>query len=208
MSMWKRKSGAYEVGGGGEYEPSVAGRESGSYTASDGRASGSYVALPAPEDHSHDDAAIEAKLVERFGKTQSALGHGTVVQGKLSFETSVRMDGKLSGEIVSTRAVIVGRTGDIEAEVEVATLIVIGKVRGNVRATERVEILAGGEVQGSVTTPVLLVEEGSVLNGTCTMTPSKGARRGRDDGSSWKSASDVKVTEGESCDAPHVNGHA
>jgi cytoskeletal protein CcmA (bactofilin family) len=161
--MWKRKSGEYEVGGTpseGGYEPAVIKRPSASYPA---------LPEPPPAEVSKY-AEIDAKLHERFGKTQSALGAGTVVQGKLSFSMTVRIDGKLSGEISSSRAVIVGHGGEVDAQVEVATLIVIGKVRGDVRASERVEILAGGEVHGSVTTPVLLIEEGSVLNGMCTMT--------------------------------------
>jgi cytoskeletal protein CcmA (bactofilin family) len=126
-------------------------------------------------EHSLDAAksleeSAEERLVERFGKTRSALGPGTVIQGRLTFDTTVRIDGKLSGDVFSSKAIIVGRKGSIDAQIEVSALIVLGHVKGYIKATERVDILAGGYVEGSIETPCLVVESGSTLNGDCKMT--------------------------------------
>ncbi|NMC62498.1 MAG: polymer-forming cytoskeletal protein, partial [SAR324 cluster bacterium] len=85
--------------------------------------------------------------LERFGQVRSALGTGTVIQGKLTFDTPVRIDGKLSGEIFSTAALIVGREGVIDASVDVTTLIVLGAIKGPIRASERAEVYSGGSLE-------------------------------------------------------------
>lgn len=106
---------------------------------------------------------------DRYGKIRSALGPGTVIQGKLSFDTPVRIDGKLSGEVYSTKPLIVGETGDIQADVQVSALVVMGKVSGNIKATERIEILKTGEISGEISTPALVIEEGARFTGGCAM---------------------------------------
>lgn len=109
-------------------------------------------------------------IAERFGKIRSALGPGTIIQGKLSFDTPVSIDGKLSGEVYSSKALIVGRQGVVEAKLlEVATLVVLGTVKGSVKASEGIELLKGGRIEGQVITPRLLVEEGAFFDGTCQM---------------------------------------
>lgn len=117
-------------------------------------------------------AASEAGF-DRFGKLRSALGPGTVIQGKLSFDTPVRIDGKLSGEIFSSQAIIVGATGSVEGDIDVASLVVLGVVRGKVRA-QRVEVLKGGRLEADFTSPVFTIEDGGSFNGRAAMTPATG----------------------------------
>lgn len=112
---------------------------------------------------------VEDRLEQRYGKARSALGSGTVIQGKLSFDTPVRIDGKLGGEIFSSKALIVGPTGSVNAEVQVAALVVMGSMTGNIVAADRVEVLKGGRVDGNITAPVIFIEEGAVFNGQCSM---------------------------------------
>lgn len=107
------------------------------------------------------------QLLQRFGKVRSALGEGTIVNGKLSFDAPVRIDGRLKGEIFSSKALIVGASGEIDANITVASLIVRGSVKGTIKATERIELLSGAELEGQVQTPILVVAEGSRFNGHC-----------------------------------------
>ncbi len=104
---------------------------------------------------------------ESLMKVRSALGPGTVIQGKLSFDAPVSIDGKLGGEVFSSKALLVGKTGFVEAKVEVASLIVFGQVRGSIVASERVEIRAGAVVEAEIVAPIFVVEEGGRFNGTC-----------------------------------------
>jgi len=112
---------------------------------------------------------LDDLVSERFGKIRSALGPGTVIQGKLSFDAPVRIDGKLSGEVFSSRVLIVGQTGRIDAQVQVASLIVMGSVTGSIKAAERIEVWKGGELNGDIHTPILVVQEGSWFSGSCSM---------------------------------------
>jgi cytoskeletal protein CcmA (bactofilin family) len=63
----------------------------------------------------------------------------------------------------------VGEAADVQAEVTVGTLILSGRFKGNIKASKKVELRAPAQVEGSIETPVLAVEEGVQLNGTLTM---------------------------------------
>ena len=112
---------------------------------------------------------IEDVIARRFGKPRSALGPGTVIQGKLSFDTTVVIEGKLGGEVYSTETLIVGKLGNIGAQVRVKNLVVAGTVTGNIVAAECIELLRGGRIEGDFTTKRLVIEEGSYFNGSCKM---------------------------------------
>ena len=108
-------------------------------------------------------------------RVRSALGAGTVVQGKLSFDTSVQIDGKLLGEVYSSRTLVVGKTGSVDAVINVATLVVEGQINGRIVARERVEVRPGGVLCGEVSTPLLVVDQGGILQATCNMSQSSRA---------------------------------
>jgi len=97
------------------------------------------------------------------------LGPGSQFEGKLLFDEIVRIDGVFRGEILSKDTLIIGQTADIQAEVTVGTLIMSGRFRGNIKAANKVELRAPAQVDGSIETPVLIVEEGVTLNGTLAM---------------------------------------
>jgi len=102
------------------------------------------------------------------GNIRSVLSEGTVINGKLTFDTPVKIDGKLSGEVFSTKALVVGKTGKINAVVNVETLIVLGEVEGQVNAKESIEILPGGKVSADINTKKLIITD-AIFNGSCKM---------------------------------------
>jgi cytoskeletal protein CcmA (bactofilin family) len=94
------------------------------------------------------------------------LGEGAEFQGKLLFEGRVRIDGKFKGQIVSEDVLIIGSQAEVEATVEVGTLIVLGgTLRGEVRATKGVELHAPAKVYGNITTPQLAIDRGVTFEG-------------------------------------------
>jgi len=109
------------------------------------------------------------KSIPELGEIKAFLGEGTEFKGVLSFQGTVRIDGHLQGEVFGGDLLIVGEGGVVKAEVEVGTLIVGGKIVGNIRAKKRVELLASSNVIGNITTPCLVVAEGGTFNGTCDM---------------------------------------
>lgn len=97
------------------------------------------------------------------------LGKGSKFDGKLTFEGTVRIDGRFSGEIQTDGTLIIGESAEVEANIRAATVVVQGRVRGDVSATESLAIQAPARVQGNLTTPNLMIEKGSFFEGQCTM---------------------------------------
>jgi len=104
------------------------------------------------------------------GEVTTLLGRGSEFSGRLSFDGAVRIDGRFSGEIHSEGLLVVGPQAEIEAEIEVGSLLVQGRVTGNLTATHSIELHAPSRVQGKLVCPELLVEKGVILNGSCEMT--------------------------------------
>ena len=114
--------------------------------------------------------SVEDDLSRRFGDDiKSALGSGTVIEGRFKFDSPVRVDGTLSGEVTSSSALIVGPSAVVEGEVRVGSLIVLGCVRGAVVAEDLVEVRAGGVLEADVESTRFSVEDGSRYEGTCRM---------------------------------------
>jgi cytoskeletal protein CcmA (bactofilin family) len=79
------------------------------------------------------------------------------------------MDGHFQGSITSTDTLIAGHTAQIQADIRVGTLILSGYFKGTIEARNKVELRAPAVVDGTIQTPVLVVEEGVVLNSSITM---------------------------------------
>ena len=98
------------------------------------------------------------------------LGMGTTIEGTLSFKDTIRLDGAVSGDIVSDRGmVIIGEQAVVEADIRVGTAIIMGTVIGQVKATERIDILAPAKIKGDIQAPVVAIESGVQFNGQCSM---------------------------------------
>ncbi|MFH0823491.1 MAG: polymer-forming cytoskeletal protein [Pseudomonadota bacterium] len=114
----------------------------------------------------------------RFGKSKSDavtgfLGSRTEFTGKLSFSGTVHLDGHFQGEIISRGTLVVGGESVVHAQIQAAVLKIAGEVRGDLTATERIEIFPPAKVYGSIRTPCLVVEEGGFFEGTCFMSSVK-----------------------------------
>lgn len=97
------------------------------------------------------------------------LDAGSHVTGELSFETSFRIDGKLTGTIRSDGDLIVGESGEVDGEVYAGQIFVAGVVKGQLRAQRKIQIAPTGRVTADIETPALQIEEGARFEGKCTM---------------------------------------
>ena len=111
------------------------------------------------ENMKKDDAQIKAYM-----------GEDTVFNGSLTFDGTVRIDGKFEGQVITDDTLIVGETGHLVAEISAGTVICMGRVEGTVMASKKVEIHSTSKVVGNVKSPALYIELGGVLDGTCDMT--------------------------------------
>ena len=103
------------------------------------------------------------------------LGRGSEFEGKLSFEGTVRIDGKFNGSIVTKDVLVVGEGAVVTAEIDCGTIIVHGQIVGNIKAKGAVELHAPAKVKGNIETPTLMIEKGVTFDGQTKM---EGAERG------------------------------
>jgi cytoskeletal protein CcmA (bactofilin family) len=97
------------------------------------------------------------------------LDETTEIIGELRFKNTFRVDGRIKGKIVSASSLIVGESATIDADVDCGTVSIRGKVTGHVTGRERVEVLAGAQVRGHLSSPKLVIEEGAFFEGECDM---------------------------------------
>jgi cytoskeletal protein CcmA (bactofilin family) len=97
------------------------------------------------------------------------LGKGTKITGKLVFEGAGRIEGQVDGEIAAQDVLTIGEGAMVNAKIAGTTIIIEGQVTGDVTARQRLELRASGRVNGNITAPSLVVHEGAILNGQCSM---------------------------------------
>ena len=114
-------------------------------------------------------AATAARAQGALGEINTLLGKGTTFEGKLTFEGTVRIDGKLKGEVFSDDVLIIGDGAYVEAEIDIGEVIIQGTVVGNIRAKRAIEIHAPGKMKGDLHTPSLQIDKGVVFEGRSFM---------------------------------------
>ncbi len=100
---------------------------------------------------------------------QMYLGHKCRMTGVLKVQGMMHIDGFVEGEVFGSDLVRVGKEGTIEATLKAKHIVAQGPLRGNIVAQERVELLAPAKVEGTIDSPVFLLEEGVLVNGTLKM---------------------------------------
>ena len=97
---------------------------------------------------------------------QATLGKGLVIKGEISGSESLFIDGKVEGTInLPGKRVTVGRNGQVAANNTSREIVVLGKVRGNITATDRVDIRSEGALTGDVTAARISIEDGAFFKG-------------------------------------------
>jgi cytoskeletal protein CcmA (bactofilin family) len=111
----------------------------------------------------------EAKPSEVSEEISAFLGKKTVFEGKMTFQGVFRLDGQFEGEIFDSGTLVIGESAVVKGKVGVHTIVIHGSVEGDVEAKGRVEIHSTGKFHGHLTTPVIVIQEGGLFEGTCKM---------------------------------------
>ena len=106
---------------------------------------------------------------ERSGELNTVIGKGTVIDGLLTVQNSLRVDGRVLGQVQASDSLVVGKDGEIEGEIKVRNAIIGGRVRNRIFATGKVVLEAHAVVQGELKTSKLVIDEGAVFDGNCAM---------------------------------------
>lgn len=104
------------------------------------------------------------------GRLSGFVGHGTTLSGETQFHAMLRVDGHLVGSVMSEAGtLIIGNNGQVDANISVAAAMVNGSVNGDIIATEKLQLGRTARVMGNISSPRLIIEEGAILEGSCSM---------------------------------------
>lgn len=104
------------------------------------------------------------------GRLSGFVGHGTTLTGETEFHAMLRVDGHLIGTVSSEAGtLIIGTNGQVDANVAVAAAMINGSVNGDVVASEKLQLGRTARVIGNIQSPRLIIEEGAILEGSCSM---------------------------------------
>lgn len=94
---------------------------------------------------------------------------GSRVTGQLTFQGPARIDGIVDGEVNCQGKLTIGEGAEVKAKLTGQVVVIHGRVEGNVTATERIELLAPARLIGNINAPRLIITEGVVFDGDCSM---------------------------------------
>lgn len=117
----------------------------------------------------NEEKEITIENKKEFGQINGFIGKGMSVEGNLSFEGTVTVEGHFTGNVTSGGVLIVGDGGVVDGDVNVDSVIVHGEVKGTINAKTRVELNKPGKVRGDIVTPNLIICEGVLFEGNCNM---------------------------------------
>ena len=106
------------------------------------------------------------KQTATFRSTDSLIGHGGNLEGKVQCDTNLRIEGNFSGEIYCQGTVTIGEQGTVRSTIKAKEIIIAGKVYGDVTADQRLTMTGTGQLHGNLLAGTLSIMEGSVLNGS------------------------------------------
>jgi cytoskeletal protein CcmA (bactofilin family) len=112
---------------------------------------------------------VQAAARQAAGEITTLLGRGATFEGKLTFEGTVRIDGRFKGEVFSDDVLVIGEGAQVEAEIDIGEVIVQGTVVGNIKAKRSIEIHAPGRVKGDLHPPSLQIDKGVIFEGRSFM---------------------------------------
>ena len=130
-----------------------------------------------PETVQSRGAMTESESIARDikdGRLSGYVGTGTTLTGETNFQAMLRVDGHLTGRVISDNGtLIVGSGGQVDADVLVSAATIGGTVNGDIVATEKVELGRTARVIGNIQTPRLMIEDGAIFEGSCSMLKAK-----------------------------------
>jgi cytoskeletal protein CcmA (bactofilin family) len=120
---------------------------------------------------------MQFKKGKEVDEIVSLLGEGAELDGEISFTNGLRIDGIVRGKVKSEAALIIGRSGIVNAEVNVKKISISGEFHGVIHASDRVEIYRDGKVYGDVFSPCLIIEAGAIFEGRCNMSEKRVSKK-------------------------------
>lgn len=133
--------------------------------------------------------------------TGTRIAAGARFEGKISGAVDLRIDGELEGEIAVPAVVVVGPEGRVTGPISARVVRVAGRVTGDLRGTERVEIAATANLEGDIAAPRVTIAEGAFFKGRVEMKPASGAEAAAGAGANPQSST-TRARDGRTPEPP------
>lgn len=130
----------------------------------------------------------DMKNSEKTGELNTILGKGSVFEGNIVVEHSLRVDGQVKGDIQTPDTLVIGKDGEVIGNVKVKSLVLGGKMKGTVVASSKIVLENKSEFRGEMRTNRLTIDDGALFEGKCSMSKDQSF------GSETNKASQTKTT--------------
>ena len=104
-----------------------------------------------------------------MGRVETLIGQDASLRGSYNAKHTIHVEGEIYGNVTSEDGIIIGDKGMIRGNLTARSILVGGKVKGNIIASQRLELQATANVEGDLSAPILVIEEGAVFEGNCVM---------------------------------------
>lgn len=115
-----------------------------------------------------------------FSGTDTLIGQGTEIEGKVKCSTNLRIEGKVKGDIECSQDITVGEKSECHSDIIAKNIVVAGKVHGNLTIKEQLTIMPTGVINGNFSSQSLVIHDGGIFNGTSSMTVPEKAQSKKD----------------------------
>jgi len=102
-------------------------------------------------------------------QAETIVGPSVKVEGELSSEGNVRIDGQVVGNVQTSQNLAVGEQAVISANVKALNAVIAGKIKGNITVDEALEITETGQIEGDITAKIISIAPGAIFRGQCQM---------------------------------------
>ena len=111
------------------------------------------------------------------GSNITMIARSTHIEGEIKGAGEVRIEGTIKGKIDCSATVFIDQNGQVDGEIKGETVVVSGKIKGDVVGSQKLELTPSAEVEGDITSPRILIREGATFEGQVFMTGRKGAKK-------------------------------
>lgn len=124
---------------------------------------------------------------QSYQGTDTLIGQGTEIEGKVTCSTNLRVEGMVKGDIESTKDITIGETSVCHSNIVAKDIVIAGKVYGDLTIKEKLTIMGSGKLYGNFTGQSLIIHEGGVFNGSSKMVQPEASPSKKDNGNKEKS---------------------
>ncbi len=111
----------------------------------------------------------DAEDVGKGGELSTIIGRGSVIEGSVTVVNSLRVDGRINGNVSTPESLVVGKDGEIKGEISVGNAVIGGRVEGKILAKGKVVLEGKAYFRGELRTTKLVIDEGAFFDGSCHM---------------------------------------